>query len=159
MDLIKLADLLILRGQPGDAEQAFKHYSRSLDLAKALLRRSPSSREALRDISWSREKLADYLVLRGQAGDTRQALEYYIDDLECLEGLMAANPSSPEAAQDLVLCHLKFAGFAARTGDKTGAEKHRRAYYDILQPRISAGMLFDRFTMNIYREFHEAFRK
>ena len=159
MDLIKLADLLILRGQPGDAEQAFKHYSRSLDLAIALLKRSPSSLEALRDVSWSREKLADYLVLRGQAGDARQALEYYTDDLECLERLIEANPGSAQAAQDLVLCHLKFADFAARTGDKSGAEKHRRACYDILQSRVSAGMFFNSTTMNIYRELYETFGK
>ncbi len=73
----QLGDLVVLRGQPGDAEQALRHYTRSLEMAEALLKRNPDSAQATRDVWVSLEKFGDFLGQRGQPGDAEQALRHY----------------------------------------------------------------------------------
>ena len=58
----QLGDLLVLRGQPGDADQALRHYTRGFEINEGLLKRNPEAAEAARDVSVSLNKLGDFLA-------------------------------------------------------------------------------------------------
>jgi tetratricopeptide (TPR) repeat protein len=103
----QLGDVLVIRGEPGDADQALKHYTRSLELAEALLKRNPDSAQAARDVLISLERLGDFLARRGQPGDAEQALKHYTRSLELAEALLKRNPDSAQAAHDVMLSHYK----------------------------------------------------
>ena len=107
VSLNKLGDFLAQRGQPGDAEQALKHYERGLELSEGLLKRNPDSAQAARDVSVSLNKLGDFLAQRGQPGDAERALKHYERGLELSEGLLKRNPDSAQAARDVMFSHYK----------------------------------------------------
>lgn len=54
----RLGGILAHRGQPGDAEQALQHYTRSLELRESLLKANPDSAEAARDVWMSCFRIA-----------------------------------------------------------------------------------------------------
>jgi tetratricopeptide (TPR) repeat protein len=78
----QVGDVLVTRGQPGDAEQAFIHYTRSLKERERLLEQNPESAEAARDVSVSLNNLGDFLAQRGQPGDAELAFGHYTRSLE-----------------------------------------------------------------------------
>jgi tetratricopeptide (TPR) repeat protein len=131
----QLGDLLAQRGQPGDAEEALRHYTRSLELADALLKENPESAEAARDVSVSLNKLGDFLTQRGQPGDAEQALRHYTRSLELADGLLKQNPESAQAARDVSISLEKLGDFRAQRGQPGDAEQALRHYTRSLEIR------------------------
>lgn len=131
VSLNKLADFLGERGQPGDFAEALAASERSLTLREGLLRASPNSAEAARDVSVSQEKVADLLTSRGQPGDAERALALYQRGLEITEQSLQASPDSAQAARDVSVSLVKLADFLALRGAPGDAEKaldcHRRS--------------------------------
>ena len=56
--LTSLAEMLVFRGQAGDAEQALRYFQRSLQVREDLLRANPDSAQAARDLAIALERLA-----------------------------------------------------------------------------------------------------
>ena len=96
------------------------------------------------------ERLGDFLSARGQPGDAEQALTSYNRSLEVRERLLAANPDSAALARDVFVSHYKLMTFHAAAEDAAAAARHLRASYDLLHPRISAGVTFDPPVMQFY---------
>ncbi|MGH8582274.1 MAG: hypothetical protein ACREWG_05700 [Gammaproteobacteria bacterium] len=128
VSLERLGDFLTRRGQPGDTEQALKHFQRSLEVAERLLQAYPDSAEAARDVSVSLNKLGDLLTRRGQPGDTEQALKHVQRSLEVCERLLQANPDSAEAARDVWTSYWRLAWMAEQTGQGDASGWWRKAY-------------------------------
>jgi tetratricopeptide (TPR) repeat protein len=124
----QLGDLLMLRGRPGDAEMALNDYRRSLELAEALLKRSPDSEKAARDVSVALLGLGYFLAARAQPGDTEQALNHYARSLEIHENLLKRNPSSAEAARDLMASLNRLGVFLAQRGQPGDADQALKHY-------------------------------
>jgi len=135
VSLNKLGDFLAERGQPGDAKQALRYYTRSLEIREALRKRDPDSAPAARDVSVSLENLGDFLAQRGQPGDAEQALRHYTRDLEISEALQKRNPDSAEAARDVSLSLERLGNFLAERGQPGDAEQALRHYTRSLEMR------------------------
>ena len=127
-NLERLAEFLAQRRQPGDMDKAFGYFARSLELKEALLKASPASAQATRDVSMSLQKLGEFLATRGQTGDAEKAMSYCARDLELTEALLNAKPGSPLAARHVVDLCGKLANFSKIT--KTGEPRKwwQRAY-------------------------------
>ncbi|MBO3707995.1 MAG: SEL1-like repeat protein [Candidatus Accumulibacter sp.] len=121
--LTKLADFLARRGLPGDAEEAFGHYRRSLELRERLLVANPESALAARDVSGSLERLGRFLASRGLPGDAEEALGHYRRSLEVGERLLVANPESAQAARDVLVSFIQLGDFLASRGLPGDAEE------------------------------------
>ena len=157
VSLNKLGDFLAKRGQPGDAEAALKHYTRSLEQREKLLAANPDSAQAARDVSLSDDRLGDFLARRGQPGDAEAALKHYTRCQETLEKLLQANPDSAQAARDVAASLQRLAVYADQRGDKAGEERHSRACYDLLHPRIIKGVTFDPPVVRLHEQLHARF--
>jgi tetratricopeptide (TPR) repeat protein len=114
--LEECGDVLRFRGQPGDADQAFKDYALSVDLREGLLKANPNSNLASRDVSVGVNRLADILVARGLPGDPDRALALYTRGLDIGERILAASPGSPEAARDVSVSLNKLADYLVQRG-------------------------------------------
>ena len=119
----QMGDVLILRRQEGDSAKVLTHYTRSLDLAEALLEANPASGEAARDVWLSLNKLGDFLAMCRQPGDADKALGYYTRGLDLRETLLKANPGSGEAARDVSVSLEKLGHFLATRGQPGDADK------------------------------------
>ena len=159
VSLNKLGDFLARRAQPGDADQALGHYTRSLALAEKLLADNPGSAQAVRDVSISLNRLGDFLAQRAQPGDADKALGHCTRSLELTETLLADNPGSAQAVRDVAVSHYQMAGFASRRGDKKDETLHRRAIHDLLKPHIERGMTFDPPIVQLYEALKAEFAK
>ena len=106
-----------LREAIGAAEEVHR-------LSEELLAANPSSAQAARDVSVSLNKLGDFLASRGQAGDAVKALGYFERSLKVREELLAANPSSAQAARDVSVSLERLAGMKAK---EPGSEAARQA--------------------------------
>ena len=158
ISLEKLGVFLATRGRPGDADQRMKHFTRDLEIAESLLKANPDSAQAARDVSVSLNKLGDLLAARGRPGDADQAQKHYTRSLEIRESLLKANPGSAQAARDVVVSHFSLICLFANAGDKKAETRHLRACYDILHPRIDAGIVFDPLIMKAYGELQRMFK-
>ena len=157
---LQLADCLVLRGQPGDADQALDSFRQALEVFERLLAAAPDSRpefdQAARDVSVSLERLGDFLAARGLPGDADQALAHYQRGLTLRERLLAATPDSAAKVRDVVVSHFNLAGFGERTGDQALAERHNAACYAVLHRSIAAGVTFDPPVMRLYEHLRSA---
>ena len=126
--LHEIAGVLVLRGQPGDAEMAWDHSQCCLEISERLFQAKPESAQAARDVSVSLNRLADLLTRRGQPGDAEQAWAYYNRDLEIGERLLQANPESAEAARDVSVSLNRLADLLTRRGQPRDLEQ-AWAYY------------------------------
>jgi tetratricopeptide (TPR) repeat protein len=124
----QMADVVIQRGQPGDAEQALQDYTRSLDLSEALLKANPDSAQATRDVSVGLNGRGDFLAKRGQPGDAEQALQDYTRSLDLSEALLTANPDSAQAAQDVSTSLNRRGDFLYARGQPGDAEQALQDY-------------------------------
>ena len=158
VSLNKLGDFLAQRAQPGDADKALGHFTRSLALREKLLADNPGSAQAVRDVSVSLNKLGDFLAQRAQPGDADKALGHFTRSLALREKLLADNPGSAQAVRDVAVSHYKMAGFASRRGDKKDETLHRRAMHDLLKPRIEGGMTFDPPIVKLYEGLKAEFK-
>ena len=159
VSLDRLGDFLAQRAQPGDADKALGHYTRSLAVREKLLAANPGSAQAVRDVSVSLNRLGDFLAQRAQPGDVEKALGYFTRDLALSEKLLADNPGSAEAVRDVVVSHYKMAGFATKRGDEKEAVRHYRAIYDLLKPCLERGMTFDPPIVKLYETLKAEFAK
>ena len=123
LSLEKLADYLARWGQPGDSERAFGFYHRSYTLTNQLLEANPQSALAARDASIAREKLADFLLARGNAGDAEWAAGCYEHNLELRQTLVGANPANTQAIRDISLSLLKLANCLVQRGMPGDADR------------------------------------
>ncbi len=135
----KWGDVLMIRGQGGDAEWVLRLYERGLELSEGLLKCNPDSAEAARDVSVSLNKLGDFLARRGQAGDAERALLLYERGLELSEGLLKRNPDSAQAARDVSVSLNTLGGFLAGRGQAGDAERALKHYERDLE--LSEGLL------------------
>ena len=71
--------------------------------------------------------------------------------------MLAANPDSVRAARDVVVSHYKLAAFCQKNGDQAGEERHSRACYDLLHPRIAKGVIFDPPIVRLHDKLHARF--
>ncbi|WP_395794447.1 DUF4062 domain-containing protein, partial [Aquimonas sp.] len=133
--LTKMADVLVLRGQAGDAEQALGYYQRSLEIDERLAAANPDSAQAARDVSASVMRLGDFLSRRGQAGDAEQALGHYQRSVEIAERLAAANPDSAQAARDVSVSLERLGDFLSSRGQAGDAEQALGYYQRSLEVR------------------------
>ncbi len=141
VSLNNLADFLAMRGLPGDAESAFGHYQRGLEVRERLLASNLESAQAARDVSVSLNKLADFLARRGKSGDTDDALGQYERSLKISERLLAANPESAQAARDVSVSLNKLADLLAirgLSGDADQALGHYRLSLEVRERLLAA---------------------
>ena len=133
--LNRRGDVLLIRGQPGDAEKALGHYQRSLEVSERLLAANTNSAQAARDVSVNLNKLGAFLAARGQPGDAEKALGHYQRSLEVSERLLAANTNSAQAARDVSVNLNKLGAFLAARGQPGDAEKALGHYQRSLEVR------------------------
>ena len=69
VSLNRLGDFLARRAQPGDADKALGHFTRSLALREKLLADNPGSAQAVRDVAVSHYKMAGLASRRGDKKD------------------------------------------------------------------------------------------
>jgi tetratricopeptide (TPR) repeat protein len=129
VSLNKLGDFLARRGQPGDAEAALKHYTRSLEMSEKLLTANPDSAQAARDVSVSLKNLGNILIQRGQLGDAEAALKNYTRSLEIEQKLLAANPDSAQAKSGISWA-WQCLGIALSKRNQTGDGEKVTQYFD-----------------------------
>jgi tetratricopeptide (TPR) repeat protein len=123
VSLNQLGDFLARRGGPGEADRALDCFQRSLEVAERLLGANPGSAQAARDVSVSLERIGDFLARRGGSGDADRALDCFQRGLKVRERLLAANPSSAEAARDVSVSLNKLGDFLARRGALGDADR------------------------------------
>jgi hypothetical protein len=133
--LIKLADFLAHRGQPGDAEAALAHCQQCHEVLQQLWAANPNYAQAARDVSVSLNKLADFLASRGQPGDAEAALAHYQQSLSMAQQLWAANPNSAQAARDVSISLDRLGDFLATRGQPGDAEAALAHYQQSLSVR------------------------
>ena len=131
VSLNKLGDFLATRGRPGDAEQALKNYTLSLEILESLLKANPGSAQAARDFSVGLNKLGVFLATRGGPGDADQALKYFTRSLELDELLRRADPDSAQAARDVSVSLSKLGDFLAARGGPGDAEQAPEALHPL----------------------------
>ena len=123
-----LGDFWLRWGQAGDAERALACYEEDLGIARRLAADNPGSAEAARDLSVSLNKLGDFWLRRGQAGDAERALACYEESLGTRRRLAADNPGSAQAARDLSVSLNKLGDFWLRRGQAGDAERALGVY-------------------------------
>ena len=157
LSLNKLADLLANRGLAGDADKALSCFQRDVDICERLLAANPDSAQAARDVSVSLQKLADFLAIRGLAGDADKALSCYQRGLDVRERLLAANPNSARAARDVVVSHFKFFRFHSAAGNQTKALESGRACFAMLDSFMCDGRPMDPRMRGLYEQLKPMF--
>ncbi len=131
----RLGIFIVHLGQAGDAEKAFPHYQRSLEIREKLLITNPDSAEASRDVSGSLVNLGNFLADRGQPGDAEQALAHYQRSLEIREKLRTAYPNDDQVARDVSVSLNKLGDFLADRGLPGDAEQTLAHYQRSLELR------------------------
>jgi tetratricopeptide (TPR) repeat protein len=130
VSLNKLGDFYLARGQAGDAELALTQFEESLKIRKQIFEANPNSAQAARDLSVSYERLGDFYLARGQAGDAELALTQFEESLKIDQRLFEANPNSAQAARDLSVSLSKVGRVYLLSGD---SDRALRSYQQALQ--------------------------
>ena len=125
LSLDRLGDFLSQRGQPGDADTALRHSTRSLELREKLLAASPDSAQAARDVAISHERLGDFARDHNKPED---AEGHYRHSLETWEKMHLANPDSAYYARGGMLPASRLAKLAETTGKGDAQAWWRRAH-------------------------------
>jgi tetratricopeptide (TPR) repeat protein len=116
VSLNKIGDYLTVRGQAGDLDLAFSHYTRALELARRISQAYPTSNDYARDVSVSLGKLGALLMLRDHAGDGALALDYFLESLKIAESLYSAAPGSVQTARDVSIGLERLGDFLFKRG-------------------------------------------
>lgn len=126
--LERLADALIRRGLPGDADRALACYQRSLEIRERLFTASPNFEQAQRDLSLSLDSLGTYLQSRGLL---EQGIKYCERNLQICERLARANPNSGRDQRALSIALNSLGHVLSRRGLAGDAEQalvhHKRS--------------------------------
>ena len=121
--LERLGTFLFEREDDGDSAAALANFTRSLELREAVLKKTPDSEDASREVSIGLEKLADFLIEYGGENDSEKILANLNRCLEIREVLMKANPTSAQAARDLSVALNKLGDYLATLGKPEDATK------------------------------------
>ncbi len=160
VSLNKLGDFLRVRGQSGDSDQALEYYERSLKIREELYKSNPDFAQAARDVSVSLSKLGDFLRVRGQSGDTDQALEYYERSLKIAEELYESNSNSSEAARDVVVSLLNLSNAHTESEQHMEAEEYRRKCYEHIKVCLEErNLVFDQPVMDYFEVLKKEFEE
>jgi tetratricopeptide (TPR) repeat protein len=151
-----LGDMLMRRGQVGDAARALRYYERGLQLVEGLLSENPTSAAAKHDVAANLSHLGSFLAQRDQAGDAAQAAQYFERGLVIAEELRKDNPRSALTVRDVLVSHYTLAMLLIN--DKAKALSHRRACYDLLHQSVTTGMTFDAPIMDLYETLRHEFQ-
>jgi tetratricopeptide (TPR) repeat protein len=146
----KLGDFLFERGNPADFDKARTHFTRSLELREGLLKAAPNNAAAARSVCVALNKLADFLATLGKPEDAPTALKHFTRDLEISTKLLDANPTSAQAARDVVVSRYKLAKFNESIGKSNEAEKQYRECYELLKRSIEQKLEFDEPMLNLF---------
>lgn len=111
------------RRQSGDAEEALKLFTRSLEESELRLAQSPDSTVAQRDVSMSLYYLSGQLAARDQPGDLEQALKYSLRDVEFAELLFSKNPESARTARNVCVSLSNAADLLLQRGQSVDTEQ------------------------------------
>ncbi len=125
----QVADVLLIRAGTGDAERVWQHLQEGLTLVEKLHQAQPDSSRARRDFSINLNRLGDFLMKRGQAGDRDKALEYYTRDLEMSEAEQKAHPESEQAGRDVAIGLDRLGEFMLGRGQEGDVDK-ALGYYE-----------------------------
>ncbi len=128
----RLGDYYLRRGAAGDAERALEHYQQSRATSEVILVANPGSAQAARDVSVSQDRLGDYYLQRGAAGDAERALEHYQRSLATLEVILVANPGSAQAARDVSVSQNKLGDYYRQRGAAGDAARALEHYQQSL---------------------------
>ena len=101
--LNELGAFYLARGQAGDAELALTQFEQSHKIHQRLFEANPNAAQAARDLSVSLNKLGDFYLARGQAGDAELALTQFEQSLKIRKQIFEANPNAAQAARDLLV--------------------------------------------------------
>jgi tetratricopeptide (TPR) repeat protein len=97
MSLNTLGAFLAQRGGAGDADQALKHYTRSLGLREDLLKRNPDSAQAARDVMVSQYKLGELCFKRHTF---ESAIAHFMAGIAVLDGMIAKGLNAERAVRE-----------------------------------------------------------
>lgn len=109
-----IADVLLLRGESGDAGRARDYLETSLNIAERLSATDPENVQAARDVTVSLERLGDFQVLHG---DSDAALACFERSLDIAERLLRSRPGDQQAERDLSISLYKIGNLHLRQGD------------------------------------------
>lgn len=155
--LLNLAELLLQRQQPGDADKAVAHCHRALEIFRRLLAAEPASAQALRDVSVAEARLADSLVTRAFKGDAEKALEHYQESLSLNKRLLAANPDSAKALRDVSVSHFKLFQFHWQLGDSQAAEANLAQCFAMVDSFAQQGRPMDSQMRGLHEQLKALF--
>src|SRR5204863_283218 len=128
VSLNKLGDFYLRRGEAGDAGRALEAYQGALEIAQRLRAANPNDAQAARDLSVSLNKLGDFYLRRGEAGDAGRALEAYQGSLEIFQWPPVFRSNDAQAARDLSVSLERLGDFYLRRGEAGDAGRALEAY-------------------------------
>ncbi len=131
----KLGDFLAQRAQPGDADKALGHFTRSLELREKLLADNLGSAPTAAAVAISHERLGDFARDHGKPAD---AEVHYRHSFETWDRISKANPNIAFYAGGGVRQALRLAALAETTGKGDAMVWWRKAH-DILDGRVRQG--------------------
>ena len=155
VSLNKLADFLASRGQAGDAEQALRHYERSLEVREQLLRDNPGSAQAARDVLVSLERMAE--SVGGRAGGEAKALELQTRSLQTALQLRDANRSNFFYQRTAAVSYFLTYQRAQAAGDQDLASRCLFGCFSTLDPLVQAGVELDPAMRKLYSQLKPLF--
>ena len=155
VSLNKLADLLARRGQPGDAEQAWGHYQRSLEVREQLRAANPNSAEAARDLMVSLERMAQMTSQREDAEGKQEALQFQLRALEIAVKLREANRQSVFFGRTAAVSFYLAAQHAHAAGEQELAGQCLGGCHQVLHELITAGCTLDAPMVQLYQNLNK----
>lgn len=123
--LNELGDLLARRGQPGDAEEALAHFTRSLEYSEGVYKTTPDSAAAGRDVAVSLDKLGVFYARRGDEGDGEKALAHFTRALELSTKFHTAKPDSLDEKRDMAVSHERLGALLADSEREKALEHYK----------------------------------
>lgn len=149
VSLEKLGDFLFEQGNPDEIETIKGHYVRCLTIREGLLKAAPNSGSAARALCVALTKLGDFLATFANEEDLPVILGHFTRDLEISERLFAANPTSTQAAHDVIVSRYKLGKFTELIEKPEDSERHFRACFALLKKCVGEKMPFDAATMKL----------
>ncbi len=139
----QMGEFLALRRQPGDAEKAFEHYQRSLELREEIAKASPGSPLVARDLALYLQRFARFLAHRGLSGDEEQALNLQTRALQVLIKLHHQHPASVFHGLPAAQALYGVFRIAKSTGNESLANESLSGCFQVLEQMLRHGAELD----------------
>ena len=111
-------------------------------------------------LSVSLGRLGDFLRVRGQSGDSDQALECYDRSLKIAKELYESNPDSAEAARDVVVSLLNLSNAHTESEQHVEAKGRRRKCYEHIKVCLEErDLVFDQPVMDYFEVLKKEFEE